>query len=341
MPDIHLLAAPSGSRDTGKLGVRSHALTSLQAHLSKTQPELVAPIFTAPTGADALNSPETATVTALATLFVEAPAYLVAGPPAHLALYRRRLLLDPGMSLAAWGERAQVTQAAVGGGQTCVVDCPWQGHYADMRWASYSLPLQACIGEILGQQAAVAALELPLGPADSGSSISLAQLVGAFIAAGASTTYLPPATALAPPLNISYNLAAWDGSTAAYMRCSLPLRTPQYVGMCEAQTVACAPLNDTTPYACSLVATGVPVSGNLSFSEYREACELPCDRRLDCAAICDCTAACGANEVCVGGKAQGELHSNTAAVLTHAWKQRAWGTPSSWLCPGAYPSVAY
>jgi len=95
-------------RDTGKGSNRTAVFSAMNAYLSKALPEMVDPIYNTPAGTDALGSPAQATLSALATLFVESPAYLVTGSPANLALYRRRLLLDPNMTLVDWGNRAQV-----------------------------------------------------------------------------------------------------------------------------------------------------------------------------------------------------------------------------------------
>jgi hypothetical protein len=77
-------------RDTGKFGVRYSVQDTLHTFLSKQYPELVSGIFVEPKGADA-HVAAAATVSALANLYVESDLYLVAGAPAHLALYRRRL----------------------------------------------------------------------------------------------------------------------------------------------------------------------------------------------------------------------------------------------------------
>jgi hypothetical protein len=77
-------------RDTGKFGVRYSVQDTLRSFMSSKYPELVSGVFVEPRGADA-HAPAAATVSALMNLYVESDEYLVAGAPAHLALYRRRL----------------------------------------------------------------------------------------------------------------------------------------------------------------------------------------------------------------------------------------------------------
>ncbi len=78
-------------RDTGKYGARAAVLASLRANMAESLPELLAGVFVEPRGADALSAPDAARVDALAALYVESEEFLVAGAPAHLALFRRRL----------------------------------------------------------------------------------------------------------------------------------------------------------------------------------------------------------------------------------------------------------
>jgi hypothetical protein len=77
-------------RDTGKFGVRYSVQATLRTFLNRQYPELVTGIFVEPKGADA-HAAAAATVSALANLYVESDLWLVAGAPANLALYRRRL----------------------------------------------------------------------------------------------------------------------------------------------------------------------------------------------------------------------------------------------------------
>jgi hypothetical protein len=77
-------------RDTGKFGVRYSVQDTLRSFMSSKYPELVSGVFVEPRGADA-HAAAAATVSALMNLYVESDLYLVAGAPAHLALYRRRL----------------------------------------------------------------------------------------------------------------------------------------------------------------------------------------------------------------------------------------------------------
>lgn len=66
-------------KDTGKSGVRLQAINTLKAYLQANYPELVDPVFTAPTGVDPINNPLEAKIDALASLFVESDQYLITG----------------------------------------------------------------------------------------------------------------------------------------------------------------------------------------------------------------------------------------------------------------------
>jgi hypothetical protein len=125
-------------------------------------------------------------------------------------------------------------------------------------------------------------------------------VLSAFRAAGANATWLPPADR--PELGVlgvAYDLAAWSGGQYEFVSCDLPRRGREYVGRCEAKTVACTPSSmNNVPYGCVVLGDNSTVAGNLSSSAYREGCELPCDRELDCGALCDCGAdGCAAGEV--------------------------------------------
>ena len=90
-------------------------------------------------------------------------------------------------------------------------------------------------------------------------------------AAGASASFLPAQSSPAlAPLNFSYDLSVWQGNTTAYMQCGLDGRAPGYLGTCQPANVSCAATgNDTTPYNCTIAATGAAVPGNLSSVAYR------------------------------------------------------------------------
>lgn len=77
-------------RTTGKFAQRLRVASNIRSFLSSKYPELVAAVFVNPTGADA-SDPATASLDALANLFVEGNQFVVTGAPADLALYRRRL----------------------------------------------------------------------------------------------------------------------------------------------------------------------------------------------------------------------------------------------------------
>ncbi|KAI8467677.1 MAG: hypothetical protein J3K34DRAFT_480735 [Monoraphidium minutum] len=248
---------------TGKIANRTAVIAALRAALDDNHPELVAPVFTAPKGNDALGAPADATLPALAALFVDAPSFLASGPPAYLSLFRRRLTQDEGVSFTVWADRAE-----------------------------------ARIAEIADQQAQVAGFRAEIGGV---TSTSVASVTAAYAAAGANASWVPPTSApglggLAAP----YDLAAWPGGAFQFVSCDLPRRAPEYVGACQAKSVACAPsAAEGVPYACTLASDNSSVAGNLSSGAYREACELPCDLELDCAALCDCgDGGCGEGEVC-------------------------------------------
>ncbi|WIA39913.1 hypothetical protein OEZ86_013355 [Tetradesmus obliquus] len=262
-------------RDTGKYGVRYSVLDTQRSFLSKKYPELVSGIFVEPKGADA-HVAAAATVSALANLYVESDLYLVAGAPAHLALYRRRLNQDPNLTFGDWATRTN-----------------------------------ARINEIKQQQDSVAAVSIS-GP--DGITATVGQVVAAFQAAGATTAWLPAAPAVGPPLSVAdYNLATWDGNTTAYLSCNLDIRGPEYLGMCTDMPVTCASqTNDTAPYSCARVGDNSTVPGTIRNSTYREQCELPCDMQLDCNALCECWDSCGSSQYCLCSACK-DLHPDAAA----------------------------
>ncbi|GBF96992.1 polycystin cation channel family [Raphidocelis subcapitata] len=248
---------------TGKIANRTAAVSVLRAFLASNYPELVAPVFTAPKGADALGDPGAATLAALTNLYVDAPSFAAAGPPAHLALFRRRLMSDPGATAVEWGNRAA-----------------------------------ARIAEIGAQQAEVSALALPV---DSAIPATVGSLAAAFRVSGANATWLPPASAGGlGAFGEPYNLASWRGGQYEFVSCELPRRGADYVGTCEPKAVRCgASAVDGVPYACTRVADGTAVPGNLSVSSYRDECEAPCDLELDCGALCDCGVdGCAVGQIC-------------------------------------------
>lgn len=129
---------------------------------------------------------------------------------------------------------------------------------------------------------------------------TVGSLLLGFQAAGANTTWLPaPNATQLGGLGESYNLAEWGGGQYQFVSCALPRRGPEYVGTCIDKAVSCRPSPiDGVPYACRVLADNTTVAGNLSSSAYREACEVPCDLELDCAALCDCgDAGCGGGQV--------------------------------------------
>lgn len=273
-------------------------------------------------------------MTALANLFVDGPSFASVGPPAHLALFRRRLTTDPGATAVEWGNRAAARIAEIGaqqaevGARTAVAtDAPLRMFWAAARLRARAAglrrqspprgarrpapaPLLPAAGPAAGRPVPavpthplfktipqVAALALPV---DAAVPATLASLTAAFRAAGANATWLPPASA-APlgAFGVPYNLASWRGGQYEFVSCDLPRRGADYVGTCEAKAVRCgASAVDGVPYACTRVADGAAVPGNVSASSYRDECEAPCDLELDCGALCDCgTDGCAAGEV--------------------------------------------
>jgi hypothetical protein len=209
-------------------------------------------------------------VSALAALYVDGPSLAAGGPPAHLALFRRRLTQDPNMTFVEWGNRAAARAA-----------------------------------EIAAQQAEVAALALPIDPDLPASVGSLRE---AFRAAGGNVSWLPPANATAlGSFGVPYNLVDWPGGQYQFVSCDLPRRGAEYVGTCEGKAVTCTPSAvDGVPYACKRVADGSAIAGSLSSSAYRAECEVPCDLELDCSTLCDCGATgCGSGQVGVALGTQG------------------------------------
>lgn len=124
----------------------------------------------------------------------------------------------------------------------------------------------------------------------SSSSTSVGDIMAAYAAAGANSTWMPDSNATAlGALAIPYNLVAWKGGQYEFVTCNIPQRAPDYAGTCQDNTAACtASTTDGIPYSCVQLADNTMVPGNLSSSAYRQNCEVPCDLQLDCAALCDC-----------------------------------------------------
>jgi hypothetical protein len=152
----------------------------------------------------------------------------------------------------------------------------------------------ARLAEIAAQQARVGSFLLK-GPLQV--NLTVAGVQAAFQAANATAARVPAIEKVQGGINITYNLAKWEGNTTAYLECNLGVRGPDYVGRCEALPVTCVSTsNDSVPYTCTKPdSTTVP--GNISSSTYREQCELPCDRQLDCAALCECYETCTGTQV--------------------------------------------
>lgn len=296
---------------TGKVANRTATIEALRASMAARQPELLAPVFTAPKGADAGGDPAAATLASLVALYVDAPSFVAGGAPAHLALFRRRLTQDPNMTFVAWGSRAE-----------------------------------ARASEIAAQRAEVDAMALHLDAVGDGGSggggKTVGALVRAFRGAGATSSFLPPlnSTALGA-YAAAYDLASWGGGAYEFVSCDLVRRAPEYVGVCSAKPVSCAPTSDDNrPYNCTRLIdggggdgngnggapAGTTVQGNLTSSAYREQCELPCDLELDCGALCSCgSSGCAPGEVCVcaacralqgDAAADGEFVTIAAAVTS-------------------------
>lgn len=136
---------------------------------------------------------------------------------------------------------------------------------AGISFAGYAARARARIIEIADQQASVAAL--PIAGPDQTATVG--QVQAAFTAAGANSTFVPAAPAIAP-LAVEYNLATWGGNTTAYLGCSLAVRGPEYLGRCVNMPVTCGPTAvDAQPYNCSSLADGSGVAGNISDASYR------------------------------------------------------------------------
>ena len=155
--------------------------------------------------------------------------------------------------------------------------------------------VQSRLAEIAAQRARVSAYSIK-GPRDI--TMAIAEVLSAYQTAGGSAKVVPSTDLISGALNYTYNLATWDGNTTAYMTCKLPVRGPEYEGVCQDTPVTCL-INantDERPYNCTKP-DGTTVPGNVSDSSYREGCELPCDRQLDCSVLCECYDTCGGKQV--------------------------------------------
>ncbi|GFR50551.1 hypothetical protein Agub_g12825 [Astrephomene gubernaculifera] len=270
-------------RTTGKIAQRNTVNSNLRSYLASNAPELVAPIYTDPKGTVALLDPVNARLDYLMPLYVDGVIYSSTPQKAALNM-TRRIVYNSTIHLLQLAPRAT-----------------------------------ARIAEVQEQIADVRQIELPYPMASYQNYTFVNTTVGVlfdvFTLAGATNASIPDASSpMLGMFSISYNLATWAGNTTAYMRCDLEGRGPEYIGECVAMNNTCvATTNDTIPYNCTdLTNGGAVITGNLSDSSYRLACETPCDRRFDCNAICDCYGTCQATEYCECDACV-QLNANAAA----------------------------
>ncbi|KAG2499695.1 hypothetical protein HYH03_002630 [Edaphochlamys debaryana] len=270
-------------RSTGKIGVRNAVNAALRDWIVANTPELLAPIYSLPSGTSAADDPVSARLEPLMTLYTEGLAGLTQPQRAFLNM-TRRVVYGVNVHLLDLAPRAQ---------------------------ARYL--------EVIQQAANVSSIAVPPPLSSYQNYTFLPTTVGAvydsFIAAGATSSALPdPANATLGQFALPYNLIEWPGNRTAYLQCDLQKRAPEYVGTCVDMNVTCTaqPSNATVPYICTdVLLGGVAIGGDMSISDYRARCEMPCERRLDCATVCECYGGCGAGQYCECA-ACAALNSNAA-----------------------------
>ncbi|MEW5311378.1 MAG: hypothetical protein WDW38_003099 [Sanguina aurantia] len=253
-------------RTTGKVAVRNSITAALRLLMANALPELLDPAFNVPSGTSALADPVNARVDILQQVYIDGPTLSTQPQKAYLNLTRSSVYNLNITMVGMWTRSA------------------------------------ARILEIQASAADTAAITLPAVTA-SYNAITVETVTGNFVAAGGSRSTLPSpdATGLGDQpagVSTSYNLAIWHGNATAYLQCDLGNRGSSFVGTCVAMNVSCAVTsNDTTPYNCTNLLDGnnATISGNLSSAAYANTCEMPCDRKLDCDAICECFGTCGSS----------------------------------------------
>lgn len=253
-------------RTTGKIAVRNSITAALRLLMASALPELLDPAFNVPSGTSALADPVNARLDILQQLYVDGPTLSTQPQKAYLNLTRSSVY-NPNITMVGMWTRSA-----------------------------------ARILEIQASAADTAAITLP-AVTTSYNAITVRTVTGNFVAAGgsSSTLPLPDATGLGDQpagVSTSYNLAIWQGNVTAYLQCDLGSRGSSFVGTCVAMNVSCAVTsNDTTPYNCTnlLDVNNATIAGNLSSATYANTCEMPCDRKLDCDAICECFGTCGSD----------------------------------------------
>lgn len=217
-----------------------------------------------PAGISALADPVNARIDIIQQVYVDGPTLSSSPQKAYLNLTRSSVY-DPGLTMVGMWTRST-----------------------------------ARILEVRSSAADTASIALP-AVTTGFNSITVGTVVKLFSTAGGSSSTLPiPSSAAlgAQPagVSISYNLAIWAGNVTGYLQCDLGNRGASFIGTCVAMNASCAvTYNDTTPYNCTnlLDPNNATIPGNLSSVFYANNCEMPCDRKLDCDAICECFGTCG------------------------------------------------
>eukprot|EP00798_Chlamydomonas_sp_ICE-L_P006111 gene6111-2715_t len=264
-------------RTTGRISAMNTVYNALRNYIISTQPELFTPTFVSPLGTLPTQDPVGARIDYLQTLYTTGLTYSTQPAPAYLNI-TRKTVYDLAVTLPALAERAV-----------------------------------ARINETLFQQLEMNT-SLPVPPPGTGyPTFSVQDVLDLFVAANASQAVLPLSTSsLLGAIATTYNLVSWGGNTTAYMLCDLVDRAPEYIGQCVNMNVTCATTtDDARPYNCSTL-DGTLVAGTLASSTYRSQCEMPCDRLVDCNAICTCFGTCGVNQVCMCETCQDISYDATA-----------------------------
>uniref|UniRef100_A0A7S0YB92 Polycystin cation channel PKD1/PKD2 domain-containing protein n=1 Tax=Polytomella parva TaxID=51329 RepID=A0A7S0YB92_9CHLO len=271
-------------KTTGKIAKRNAVLSNMQTYLTSNYPELVSPIFSDPTGTNANGDPINCQLSILTQLYVDSYQLQISPQRAALNL-TRKYVYSSTVDMINLRQRSVARVAEVDEQiayvSAAVVPAPWT------TYQNYTL-----------------------------ANSTVNNVYSAFIAANSSNSTVPdPAAARLDAFSISYNLLYWQGNTTAYLVSDLIDRGPAYVGQCVAIPVSCAATsNSSNPFTCAyLSGSQAPVTGNMSTSSYREDCEIPCNHKLDCNAVCECYGTCDSNTEYCECSTCDNMDSNAAA----------------------------
>ena len=307
-------------KTTGKIASRNAVYSALRNYIILKAQELYDPVFVRPSGSVGvgMNGAEgdmpNARLDVLQEQLVLGTWFFTQPQPAYLNI-TRRTIVTPNLTMAQVHDKAVARLAELDNITANVLDIKVP---RDTRY-NFGFPATMTIAQLI--EAFADAMEYTSDSTfcKTWTNAAVPNCVNVTLPATypTKTAYVPfnllPSSE-SPKLNLTawttlgvstgmqtmYNLVKWTGNTTAYLTCNLPLRNNTYVGMCVDMDVSCvASTNDTVPYTCTKYADNSTVVGTIADTDYRVGCELPCDKKLDCNALCECYGTCSDNQYCL------------------------------------------